>query len=124
MWPFGRNPRFVKYLNDPVVGRAAEKSFRSKRSFARFLLRFSEAQAQRVIEAYINQTGPTRYDPIEDSVEHSEVFADVERELASLYSVRRRGMCHTVWRKKKLLLRSRGVDWISPADLNPYHRFD
>lgn len=36
-----------------------------------------------------------------------------------------RGMCHRIWRETKLLLKSEhGIEWRSPAELNPDTMFD
>ncbi len=35
------------------------------------------------------------------------------------------GICHEAWRIKKSLLKSQyGIDWLSPAELNPFVLFD
>ena len=124
MWPFRRNPRVDAYREDPAVERAAANSPFDKRWFVRFLVRVSEAQAKRMIEAYTDQPGPTRHDPLEDRPEHANLFAEVEQEVTARYPERRRGRCHRVWRMKKALLLDRGLDWLSPSELNPFHRFD
>ncbi len=37
----------------------------------------------------------------------------------------KRGICHAIWaRKKQLLWELYGIDWKSPAELNPTTRFD
>ncbi len=124
MWPFRTNPRLQAYLETPAVSAAAENSFFSERSFARFLLRFSEDQAQRVIDAYARQTGPLRSDPIEADPTFADTFQEVDAELQTRYPKRRRGQCHARWRTKRALLKERGIDWLSPHDLNPYARVD
>ena len=124
MWPFPKNSRHDKYLADPVVSEAAENWFGSARSFARFLLRFSDAQAARVIEAYRRQEAGARYDPLEDDPEYAELIGKVDAELKREYPVRRRGQCHRIWRKKRAMLKREGVDWISPPQMNPYNRYD
>ena len=116
MWPFRTNPRLKAYLDTPAVF--------SKRSFARYLLRFSEDQAQRVIDAYARQAGPLRSDPIEADPTFADTFQEVDAELQRRYPQRRRGQVHSLWHRKKALLRERGIDWLSPHDLNPYARFD
>jgi hypothetical protein len=124
MWPFRTNPRLEVYLKTPAVLAAAENWYGGSRSFARFLLRFSEAQAERVIEAYRVQAEAPYSDPIESDPTFVQDFAEVGAEIHKLYPERRRGQCHRLWRRKKAMLRERGIDWLSPYDLNPFARFD
>ncbi len=123
MWPFRTNPRLKAYLETAAVSAAAENWFFSERSFARYLLRFSEDQAQRVIDAYTHQAEPPRSDPIEADPTVAHIFQEVDAELQKRYPERRRGQCHARWRTKKALLKERGVDWLSPPDLNPFTRY-
>ncbi len=123
MWPFRTNPRLQAYLETPAVSAAAENSFFSTRSFARFLLRFSEDQAQRVMDAYTRQAEPPRSDPIESDPAFADIFQEVDAELQRRYPKRRRLQRLARWRTKKALLKERGVDWLSPPDLNPFARY-
>ena len=81
MWPFRTNPRLKAYLETPAVLAAAENGFFSTRSFARYLLRFSEDQAQRVIDAYTRQVGPLRSDPIETDPAFADILQEVDAEV-------------------------------------------
>ena len=120
MWPFRTNPRLKAYLETPAVS-AAANSFFSTRSFARFLLRFSEDQAQRVIDAYTRQAEPPG--PIESDPTFADIFQEVDAELQRRYPKRRRLQRLARWRTKKALLKERGVDWLSPPDLHPFARY-
>ncbi len=124
MWPFRPNPRLQAYLDSPAVVAAAENWAFGLRSFARFLLKFSEDQAERVIDAYTHQTGAVWNDPIETDTTFADVFQEVDAELQRRYPKPRRGQCHARWHTKKALLKERGVDWLSPQDLNPHMLFD
>ena len=124
MWPFRTNPRVKAYLETPAVLAAAENWFFDARSFAKYLLRFSEAQAERVIDAYTRQTDSIRSDPIETDPRFADIFREVDAELDRRYPERRRGQCHRRWGAKRSLLKERGIEWLSPPDLNPYVRFD
>ena len=124
MWPFRTNPRLKAYLETPAVLAAAENTFFSTRSFARYLLRFSEDQAQRVIDAYTRQTGPLRSDPIETDPTFADILQEVDAEVQRRHPTQGLGQCHLRWRTKRALLKERGVEWLSPPDLNPSHRFD
>ena len=125
MWPFRPNPRIASYLADPTVHEAAGNwPLGSPKSFAEFLVRFDEAQARRVIEAYRTQDSTSRHDPVEDDPEWVEVIQKVDAELKAAYPKLRRGLCHENWRRKQAMLKERGVDWISPRDLNPGTLYD
>jgi hypothetical protein len=83
-------------------------------------------------------------DPIEDDPAFSAAFEEAGREANRLVEqqlaaerarLRAEGMsdlefvlryrCHLYWGQLKRLLKERhGVDWLSPAEMNPYHRFD
>ena len=66
MWPFRKNERLESYLKDAEVAEAAKRWFGNEKSFAKFLLRFDEARAQRVIHAYSEQEEALKHDPLED----------------------------------------------------------
>ena len=124
MWPFRTNPRLKAYLETPAVLKASENWFHGERSFARFLLRFSEDQAQRVIEAYTTQTQPIRYDPIETDPAFVHTFEEISADLEKLFPEKKMGQCHSRWNAKKTMLKERGIDWVTPYQLNPFMRFD
>ena len=70
MWPFRTNPILKAYLETPAVF--------SQRSFARYLLRFSEDQAQRVIDAYTRRAEFPRFDSIETEPTFADIFRGVD----------------------------------------------
>jgi hypothetical protein len=53
-----------------------------------------------------------------------EVNAEVTAEMRGKGSVGRLGSVHTYWRLKKEKLKARGIDWYSPAELNPDSIYD
>ena len=68
-------------------------------------------------------------DPVEDDPRYAEVFANVDAEVAALLADDPRrggeGFCHVVWGTKKGLLKEKyGIDWRTPAELNPQVIFD
>ena len=70
---------------------------------------------------------PLKHDPIEDTAEYKAVIEDVEKELAELLKDKPRGMgfCHIYWYEKKRILKEKyGIEWKSPALMNPRVRFD
>lgn len=68
-------------------------------------------------------------DPIEQTPEFQEALKIIQPELDE-FSKRLdeqgniMGNCHRYWQKKKLLLKSIGIDWHSPAECNPNVLFD
>ncbi len=88
------------------------------------MLRFDKAQARQIIDAYIHQDGPFRKDPIENELDYIVDFSDVGKQIEEEFPKQRIGQCHSIWRKKKALLKTRGIDWLSPSDMNPHNRYD
>ena len=123
MWPF-LSKRAKDYLEREDVLAAATDSLQSPKSFAKFLTRFSEMDAERVIVAYREQKVGLRRDPIEDAPEYGDIFREVAELVSQRYPERHMGQCHAEWRLKKSLLKERGVSWLSPSDLNPFNRYD
>ena len=37
---------------------------------------------------------------------------------------RGRGRCHAIWKEQKRILLEQGIDWKSPAEMNPHRFFD
>lgn len=70
---------------------------------------------------------PLRHDPIEDTPEFKAVIKQVEKELDELLKNKPKGMgfCHTYWSEKKRILKEKyGINWRSPANMNPHVMFD
>lgn len=67
-----------------------------------------------------------RHDPVQRTPQWEEIIYDVERECeARLQGVKRqRGYCHKYWSVKKEILAQYGIDWKSPARMNPHIKFD
>lgn len=66
------------------------------------------------------------YDPIQFSEHWEEVIYDVEKECEERLKDERRGMgfCFTYWSVKRSVLAKYGIEWRSPATMNPGTRFD
>lgn len=83
---------------------------------------------------YIARPGPPigpdglRYDPIEDDPAVQPFLRAAEqeaREAPENQGERPKGWVHGFWRVKKRILKEKyGVDWQSPADMNPRVAFD
>ena len=70
---------------------------------------------------------PLRHDPIEDTAEYKAGIKKVEKELDELLKDKPKGMgfCHIYWYEKKRILKEKyGIEWKSPALMNPRVRFD
>ncbi|MGB5636858.1 MAG: hypothetical protein WBM44_28925 [Waterburya sp.] len=66
-------------------------------------------------------------DPIENDPQFKEILAqaDAEAEKNVKDHPRSMGFCHLFWSTKKDILRYKyGIDWKSPAEMNPDIRFD
>jgi len=65
-------------------------------------------------------------DPIEDDPKYKDILSSVDKEIEKeLGDPIPMGYCHVIWVKKKQILKDRyGVDWKSPAELNPNIEFD
>ena len=70
---------------------------------------------------------PLKHDPIEDTAVYKAVIKDVEKELDDLLKDKPRsmGFCRIYWYEKKRILKEKyGIEWKSPALMNPRVRFD
>lgn len=66
-------------------------------------------------------------DPIESTPEWKKINGEVEKELDEIFKgyPRCTGFCHMYWHEKRKLLKEKyGIDWRSPAQMNPRVRFD
>ena len=73
--------------------------------------------------------GGLSHDPVESDPRHAEVFARIDGEVDALLADHPQrgaeGFCHVWWKTKKRLLEERyGIDWRSPAEMNPHVIFD
>jgi hypothetical protein len=58
---------------------------------------------------------------------HRQHIAELEQEYPAVADLFRRGqgLCHRIWARTKALLRERhGIEWRSPAEVNPWVIFD
>ena len=68
-----------------------------------------------------------KHDPKEDDPKLRKVIRKAEKEaLLELCDVPRKlGFCHQLWAKKKEILQEKyGIDWKTPAEMNPMVCFD
>lgn len=67
-----------------------------------------------------------KFDPIERSERMEKVIEDVERKCAEANAgiPRALGYCFAYWSAKRNILKEYGIDWRSPAEMNPYVIFD
>lgn len=114
--------RAKSYLEREDVLEASQEYYDNPKRFVEFLCRYQEEQSERIIEAYLNQGGPTKYDPIEDYPQYKTLFEEIDSILNEEYSGF--GSCHRIWRKKEATLKEKGISWLSPIDMNPGTKFD
>lgn len=74
----------------------------------------------------IEQEGHMKNDPVEWTARFEEVIDDAEREALSHLTdaPRSMGFCHAYWSRLSDALSDRGIDWRSPALMNPRCMFD
>lgn len=67
-----------------------------------------------------------KIDPVQATPEWEEVIYDVEKEIDEELKDEPRGMgfCFGYWSAKRAALARRGIEWNSPASMNPSVRFD
>ena len=66
------------------------------------------------------------FDPIQRTQEWEDIIYDVEIECDELLKnePRHMGFCHHYWSTKRAVLAKRGIQWKSPAIMNPHTHFD
>lgn len=75
----------------------------------------------------IREEGHLRHDPVEWTARYEEVVDEVDRLVDEALADMPRGMgfCHAVWHTRAEILRERfGIEWRSPAVMNPRVMFD
>lgn len=74
----------------------------------------------------IEQEGHMKDDPVEWTARFEEVIDDAQREALSHLkdTPRSMGFCHAYWSRLSDALSDRGIDWRSPALMNPRCMFD
>ena len=66
-----------------------------------------------------------KYDPIENTEQYQRAMRSIQPQLDREFrDAKGMGVCHLIWRRKKELLRSYGIEWRSPAECNPLVKFD
>ena len=67
-----------------------------------------------------------KFDPVERTEKWEKVIYDVEKECAEILKEEPKGMgfCFSYWSTKASVLRKRGIEWRSPASMNPGVMFD
>ncbi len=75
---------------------------------------------------YINNDGLI-VDSLCDNIAFKEMAAQVEKEVRQQMEKNHQlmGTCHSVWKLKKEIFKNKyGIEWLSPAELNPTVNFD
>jgi hypothetical protein len=88
-------------------------------------LKRSQLRRQRIALARQQQEGHTFRDPIEDDPKLRPVIEEAHALAIAAEPTRGRGSCHRLWHAKKKILKERfGIEWFSPAEMNPGTKFD
>lgn len=74
----------------------------------------------------IEKSGHLKHDPVEWTARYEEVIDEVESIVEQRLADHPRGMgfCHAYWHEKAAVLANYGVEWRSPARMNPGVLFD
>lgn len=128
-----------------VVARVRCKTGMPVLQCKRYLEQLPPADYAKFIAAIDSQDGRILHDPIEDDPAYASIFEQVAREAEALIdqqiqerqrelrasgmehmeSMVRRGACHGIWHTMQRLLRERhGIEWRTPAQMNPGVCFD
>lgn len=107
-----------------------DDSYLSERIFDRELLDgiaslFTQAELVKIILQ--PQIGHLRQDPVEFTYEWEDIYYEVEKRLDERFAnaPRQMGFCFMYWNVKRELLKEEyGIDWKSPAQMNPRVMFD
>lgn len=65
-----------------------------------------------------------KHDPIEMSLEYLNIIDEIEEKIDKNINYRGFGSCHEIWNLKFQYLLEKGINWNSPAILNPHVIFD
>lgn len=111
--------------DDPAVTRMVEDGLEREKS-RREVPPPSGGRFKRWLRSITGRSEPFVRDPQESDPVLGPIIEEVLRREAGPTSIQRQlGYCHVVWRRAKDRLRSEhGIEWQSPADLNPDCRFD
>ena len=63
-------------------------------------------------------------DPIEETEEYKNAMEEIQPILDKEFDGIYFGMCHDLWHRKTELLKKHGIEWKSPAIMNPHIMFD
>lgn len=80
--------------------------------------------ADEIAQGALNPRRHLKHDPVEMTGAYLAVIDEAEEYVEKKRRIRGLGACHEVWNLKQKFLMEHGVDWRSPAVLNPQVRFD
>ena len=65
-------------------------------------------------------------DMVETTAAYQEAMKEIQPQLETEFAPNKHklGLCHQIWARKKQLLAERGIDWKTPAEINPDIQFD
>ena len=84
----------------------------------------SEQVIEKELTERKNHRRSLKHDPVEMSKEYLDVIDEVEEKISKNRTIFGMGACHEIWHLKYVYLAERGIQWRSPAVLNPRVMFD
>ena len=88
-----------------------------------------QSQTELTTKRTARQESKLKHDPIEDAPKYKHIFETIDVEVNEILKDdphrNHIGFCYTFWETKKRLLKEKyGIDWKSPAQMNPHVIFD
>lgn len=90
---------------------------------------FDSTLFQADMDTILNDFGTEAHiwsDPVESTAAYQTAMIIIRKQLDTEFPEDERvfGICHTIWGRQKELLAACGIDWLSPAEMNPTVCFD
>ena len=82
-------------------------------------------EMEEVLTTYWRTPKGLLYDPVEDTAGYQEAMTQINKQLANEFSREETEAinCPAVWLRKKELLKTQGIHWRTPSEMNPDHSF-
>ena len=81
-------------------------------------------EVEKIFASALASRRSLKHDPVEMSEEYLAVIDEVEEKIEKNKTLSGRGSYLEIWSLKREYLKEKGIDWKSPAMLNPRVRFD
>ena len=83
-----------------------------------------EDKVELILEERKQKRRTLKHDPIEMSEKYLDVIDKVEEKIENARQTHGHGSCHEIWQLQRKYLAEYGIEWHSPAHLNPRVHFD